>query len=93
MTTSSIKIMQLSTYALRNLLFHFVATFDSGLLKAALKVLNNNADQHWNLYCSSIDLIAQLLPYGFHIGGQNLLIKSLQQSGETHLLTLPHSRT
>ena len=77
--------MQLSTYALRNLLFHFVATFDCGLLKAALKVLNNNADQHWNLYCSSRDLLAQLLPYGFHIGGQtksaiqHLLIKSLQQ--------------
>ena len=32
--------MQLSTYAVRDLLFHFVATFDSGLLKAALKVLD-----------------------------------------------------
>ena len=40
MTTGSIKIMQLSTYALHNLLFRFVATFDSGLLKAVLNVLD-----------------------------------------------------
>ena len=49
------------------------------------------ADRHWNLYCSSIDLIAQLLPYGFHIGGQskstiqNHLIKSLQHRVVKHI--------
>ena len=70
--------MQLSTYALQN-----IVTFcryiwlwsPEGCLEGSWY-----ADRHWNLYCS----LRQLLPYGFHIGGQSKsaiqhLLKSLQQ--------------